>query len=241
MDALVDRMKIGIVGLGPGAGTGFLATSLAKAMTEEADYYPAVLELGYGGLFDCLGMDKRFSDRQFFSFHKAVSQDKSIRGRSNDLDGVNWVLVPTGESSQPVDLIRKLRLINNVKGNVVLCRLSGLPEEELWRVLWEMDRVLVVIDPLPSRMLAAYEFLCALRISELPIIYVVNKWNRGINRRELLNYLKLRKLIFMPLVDPEAVYGAEYTCRAVYDMPVAKKQLKALLKALISEIITISP
>lgn len=236
MDALTDRMKIGLIGLGPYAGTGFMSSSLARALAERGGYHPAVLELGKGGLFDGLGMDRHFADRQFFYYHQAVLQDKSIRGRCNDWNGVNWVLLPEGENGSRLDLFRKLRLINNAAGDIIICRLSGVEGEDLWRLLCEMDRILMLIDPLPSKMLPEYEFLCALRVSELPVIYVINKYNGGIYRRELLDYLKLKKLLFIPSVNQESIYGAEYTCRVVYDMPNARKQLEKPFEALIKEI-----
>jgi hypothetical protein len=238
---LIDRMKIGIVGLAPNAGAGFIATSLARVLVEQRNCHPAVLELGHGGLYDCLGMDKRFSGRQYFSFHNAVLQDKSIRGRENELDGVNWMLLPPEESASSIELARKLRLLHTAMGDVILCQLGGLSGEELWSLLWEMDKVLVIIDPLPSRMLAGYKLLCSLRISELPIIYIINKYNAGVNRRELLDFLKLKKLTFLPLVEQEAVYAAEYTCRVVYDMANARKQLEKPLKELLMDIFAVNP
>ncbi|MGI6727389.1 MAG: hypothetical protein ACOX4P_02355 [Anaerovoracaceae bacterium] len=239
MNKGIERIKIGIIGLGVGAGTGFITTCLAGELAEQGNYYPAVIELGSGGLYDSLGMDKHFSGRKFFPFHRKVVQDKSIWGRSNQLNGINWLLVPTEEDLISLDLYQKLRLVNNAQGDFILCRLNGLLGEELWRLLWEMDRVLVVIDPLPSKMIESYELLCALKVSELPIIYIVNKFNPGVNRKELLNYLKLKKLMFFPMIDQREIYGAEYMCKAIYDMPDAKKQLKKPVEDLIKEIFVI--
>lgn len=240
MDAAIDRMKIGFLGLSGGAGTGFLSSVLARVLAEKGGYRPAVLELGSGGLYDSLGMDRRFSERHYFSFHKAVSQDKSIRGRNNESDGVNWALIPTGETADSLDLYRRIRLINNVSGDVILCRLAGLPEKDFWNVLREMDRIVLIIDPLPSKMLPGYELLCSLRISHFPVIYTVNKFNGGVYRRELLDYLKIKKLHYIPLISQEAIYGAEYTCRTAYDMAGVPKQLDKPLESLIKEIFAFS-
>jgi hypothetical protein len=237
MDVLIDRTKIGVVGLGTGAGTGFVSTCLGRAMADGGDFHPAVIELGRGGLYDSLGMDKRFAGKQFFPFCKAVSQEQSIRGKSNGQDGVNWMLLPPGESCSSLDLYRKLRLINNALGDMVICRLAGLEGEHLWRLLWEMDRVLVVIDPLPSSLMAAHDFLCELRVSGLPLTYIINKYNGGVNRRELMDFLKIKQISFLPMVEPEEVYRAEYTCHTVYDMPLAKGKLKRPLDNLINDIL----
>jgi len=139
-------------------------------------------------LYDSLAMDKRLPAGRYFSFHHTVAVDRSIRGRANLVDGVNWMLVDGREPE--LDLYRRLRLVHNAEGELVFCRLSGVPEAELWKLLPEMDRILVVIDPLPSSMLAGYERLCQLRTEGSPITYIVNKYNDGVDRRELLQFLK---------------------------------------------------
>ena len=73
-------------------GNRILVASLAKALVDQG-YFPAVLELGKGGLFDSLGMDKLFAGR-IFSFHNAAANDRSIRGRRNELGGINWLSFP---------------------------------------------------------------------------------------------------------------------------------------------------
>lgn len=232
MDQRIDRMRVGVLGLTPGAGAGFLCSNLARAAILERDLRPAVLELGSGGLYDSLAMDKRLPAGRYFSFHHTVAADRSIRGRSNLVDGVNWMLVDGKEPE--LDLFRRLRLVHNAEGEMVFCRLSGVPEAELWKLLPEMDRILVVIDPLPSAMLAGYEKLCELRTEGTPITYIVNKYNDGVDRRELLQFLNVSKPIYVPMVAPEAVYGAEYACRTVYDMAQAKKLLQTPFKEILS-------
>ena len=225
MDQWIDRMRVGVLGLTPGAGAGFLCSCLARAAVLERKLRPAVLELGRGGLYDSLAMDKRLPAGRYFSFHHTVAVDRSIRGRANLVDGVNWMLVDGREPE--LDLYRRLRLVHNAEGELVFCRLSGVPEAELWKLLPEMDRILVVIDPLPSSMLAGYERLCQLRTEGSPITYIVNKYNDGVDRRELLQFLNINKPVSIPMVPPEAVYGAEYACRTVYDMPQARKLLQS--------------
>ena len=228
----IDRMRIGVLGLTPGAGAGFLCSCLARAAFLERNLRPAVLELGCAGLYDSLAMDKRLPAGRYFSFHHTVASDRSIRGRSNLVDGVNWMLVDGQEAE--LDLYQRLRLVHNAEGELVFCRLSGVPEAELWKLMPEMDRILAVIDPLPSSMLAGYERLCELRTDGSPITYIVNKYNDGVDRRELLQFLNVSKPIFVPMVAPEAVYGAEYACRTVYDMAPAKKVLQAPCREILS-------
>ena len=235
-----DKYKIGILGLSQGAGSGFLASVLAGAVSEEGRYSPAVLELGKGGLYEVLGMERRFAGRPYFSFHQAVTGSFRIRGQVNEDRGVNWMLLPRGEELEKLDLYEKLRLVENAAGDVVFCRLSGVPREELGRLLRDMDSILALIDPLPSAVAEGHDMACYLRSLGLPIHYVINKFNAGVDRRELLRYLKIKRPFYLPLLPGEVIYGAEYRCCSPWDLVPGKELLKEPLKQLTHQLFAIS-
>ena len=185
MSIAADRIKIGVLGLSPGAGAGFVASNLARYLAEQDGLHPAVTELGQGGLYDSLGMDKHFAGREFFSFHQAAFLNRSLRGRKNEYLGVNWVLMPPKTSGRELTVSQRIRIAGNSAGDPVLYRLTGVPREELRELFWEMDRLILVIDPLPSKILTEYRFLCELRKEDIPFFCVINKWNEGIDRKEL--------------------------------------------------------
>lgn len=237
LDAGIDRMKIGVIALAPGAGAGFVSACLAGAFAETEKYHPAVLEIGEGRLYDSLAMDKHFAGRDYFRFFKAVNDGKSIRGRSNKLYGVNWILKSPAEDGISMDLLKTIRMANHALGDMIICKIANTHEEELWRLLWDMDRIIAVIDPLPSKMLSGYNRLCALRTSGLPILYLINKMNGGVSRRELVNYLKLKNLFYLPLIEPEIIYSSEYSCRFVYNLVSAKSRIKKPMEDLMQALL----
>ena len=241
MSARIDRYKIGVLGLAPGAGAGFISVFLARELAETGVYHPAVLETGGHGLYDILAMDKHFAGREYFRFFDAVTNGKSIRGKTNELYGVNWILRSPEESGAKTDLLEVIRMMNHASGDMIICKISCIRDEDLWKLLADMDKVLVVIDPLPSKMLAGYKLLCKLRTSGLPVVYTVNKMNGGVSRMELRSYLKLKNLLCFPMLDQEIVYGAEYSCRPAYDMPLVKSVVKRPLEGLLRELFAIWP
>ena len=88
--------RIGICSAAPGAGAKFTAAALACYLAAAEKKDPAVLELGEPGLYDCLGMDKRFAGRRFYP----------RGGPANQAAGVNWQLltpVPAAEPRAPRD------------------------------------------------------------------------------------------------------------------------------------------
>jgi hypothetical protein len=235
MTLAYDRMKVGILGLTKGAGAGFVAACLARAYASERRLRPAVLELGQGGLYDSLGLARHFAGDGFVSFHDEAARDKKLRGRGNIRFDVNWVL-DTGGRLAELDAYKRLRLLANCRGDVILVSLSGLAGAELEKLLPEMDVVLLVVDPLPSQLIAGHELLCRLRAHDWPVVYLINKMNPGVNVREVYRYLNIAPALHLPLVPLEQIYAAEYACRVVCDLEPARGLLRKPLNAVITMI-----
>ena len=224
----LEKLKIGVVGISEHAGASFMTGCFARYLANTRKHSPAVIELGRGSLFDSYGMDKRFAGRQYFNFYKAVENNQSIRGMKNTDEGVNWILRSPEEDKIKLTFEQKLRLESHAKGDVILCDLSGDREQE-FELLQSMDQIIAVIDPLPSKMFEGFWLLRNLKAMEADrgeIIYVINKYNRGVNRRQMLDFLKIRKPVFIPLVSTESIYTAEYNCKIPYAMSEVKNALR---------------
>jgi hypothetical protein len=234
----MDKLKIGIVGISNGAGTSFLTGCLARYLANTGKHLPAVVELGQGTLFDTYGMDRRFAGRSYYHFYKALAENRSVRGARNLDEGINWILISPEEERVQLTFEQKLRLICHAKGDIILCDFSGRLEED-FELLRNMDQIITVIDPLPSRMLKGYEMLCkikALEFRQMEIIYVINKLNRGVNRSQMTDFLKLKAPVLIPLISAESIYSAEYNCKIPYTLSEVKKLLKEPFQQLVSKI-----
>ena len=95
-----------------------------------------------------------------------------------------------------------------------------------------MDRVIAVLDPLPSKMLASAEILSRLRGSFLPVEYVINRWNVGVDKREALSFFQLRDPVILPALDAADIYAAEYGCRSVWSYPSVRRKTEKPLTLL---------
>lgn len=224
----MDRLKIGILGISAGAGASLLTGCLARYLANTRKHSPAAAELGRGSLFDSYGMDKRFAGRHWFRFYQELSENRSIRGMKNIDEGINWILRSPEEEKNILTFEQKIRLAGQAVGDVILCDLSGEGEPD-YELLKSMDRNIAVIDPLPSRMLEGYQTLCRLKALDLEednTIFVINKMNRGVNRRQMLDFLKVNKPFFLPLIDAEHIYTAEYNCKIPYTVSEVKRALQ---------------
>ncbi len=232
----MEKLKIGVIGISEGAGVSFLTGCLARYLANTRKYSPAVVELGKGGLYDSFGMDKHFAGRTYFCFYHAVTDNKRIRGMRNMDEGINWILKSPDEEKLDLTFEQKLRLVSHAKGDIILCDLSGQAEQD-YELMQSMDQIIVVIDPMPSKMLQGYDALCRMKVLESKqenMIYVINKLNRGVNRRQMFDFLKVRKPVFFPLVNVESIYTAEYNCK----IPYAMSEVKCLLQNSLGEIVS---
>lgn len=234
--AAMDKFKVGIIGISPGAGAGFLTGCLGRYLANTGKHSPAVVELGKGSLFDSYGMDKRFAGRSWFRFYESLKENKSIRGMQNMDEGINWILRSPSDGDVSLSFEEKLMLAVHARGDVILCDLSGETEPD-FQMLRTMDQIIAVIDPMPSKMLVGYSLLCSLKALEMErgnMIYAINKMNRGVNRRQMSDFLNVRKPIFLPLVNPESIYTAEYNCKIPYTIGEVKSALQGPLEEIVS-------
>lgn len=235
-----DKIKVGVVGIGAGAGASFLSQCLAKAAAESG-ILSCVIELGNGSIYDGIGMDKRFEGLKYFEFFKALANEESIRNKKNISDGVNWITRSRGERNIEINSNFVLKLVNNAVGELVICDFSGtdkncgrgLLEKEL---LQDMDKVIVVVDPLPSKLLNGQTQLLEIREAFKYAVYVINKNNTGVNRNEVLRFLKIHKPVFIPLIPLEWIYEAEYTCNIPYSMEKVKAEMRKQIKEILAVI-----
>jgi MinD-like ATPase involved in chromosome partitioning or flagellar assembly len=181
-------------------------------------------------------MDRRFAGRPYFRFFRGLSENQSIRGMRNMDEGINWVLRSPEEREVSLSFEQKLRLTGRVTGDVIFCDLSGGADPKL-QLLQSMDRVIAVVDPLPSAMLEGYRTLCRLKTLDTggcDTIYAINKMNNGVNRRQMLDFLKIKNPVLIPLVSPEHVYTAEYNCKIPYTVREVKAVLQSALETIAS-------
>ncbi|MCL1983500.1 MAG: hypothetical protein FWG53_10520 [Clostridiales bacterium] len=242
MAYIAEKQKIGVVGMSSGSGATFVATTLAKMLSHKDGRKVTFLEIcdcaGKAGAltYDAIGFDKRFKTREFVRFYSEVKNGNNIRGRSNPDEQINWGLVTPEDAKDEIELtpIEMVRLINNVSGDLIVCDVSA--QGNALDYLIDMDYVIFVIDPMPSGMIAGYPFMREVRRLEFrgkKVIWVVNKHNPGINKRDLQNFLKLKEHYKIPLMPAEHFYNAQYNCRIPYEVAGIRDGVKEAMEKII--------
>lgn len=238
---VAEVTKIGIFSFTKGSGTTFVATSLAKYIASEMKKPVAFIELTHNGsheplLYEALGMDQRFSSRTFISFFAEIQDHKYIKRLKNTDAGINWAIRTPKDRENQVCLtsLEEIRLLNNICGDFIVCDLGS---EFYAESMEEMDALVGVIDPLPSKLMAAKKLFHQIRLEELGgrrIFWVVNKNNHGVNNRLLKRFLKLKNPITIPLIPEEWFYVAQYHCRLPFEQSEIKKETRMQIEELVN-------
>jgi CO dehydrogenase nickel-insertion accessory protein CooC1 len=241
IERVSELTKIGVFSFIKTSGTSFVATSLAKYMADQKTKSVAYVELKHDDsceslLYEALGMGQRFASRDFISFFEEIKARKYIKKRNNQEAGINWALRTPKDRDLGISLtqLEETRLLNNICGDWVVCDLGSRYSQESME---EMDILIGVIDPMPAKLLASKNELQKLLIEDLGgrrLLWVINKYNLGVNNKLLKRFLRLKNPIMVPLIPEEWFYVAQYHCRIPFEQTEIKKAALLSIEELVN-------
>ena len=236
-----DKNRIMVIPAFPGAGATFVASSLAVFAADsekergrrEKGLLPKVTlaEPAASELFFASGMEERFINRRFSSFTEAVEKGESLKGICNSRHGVNCLFRVPGRDGA-LGLAGLFRLISSAPGQTVIFDCSSMDQEVLQDAAAEAEKRVLVIDPLPVRIIESGSFIGRFLLRFPDTVVVVNKMNSGVRKAEVSRFLGRKSFISMPHIPPEIVYKAQYGCL----FPAEIEEGRALLAPALEEL-----
>ena len=226
---IIDRKKtlIGVTGIGSGAGATFIASSLAIIIGDLVGGAAYIYEgedcehcnLGAYRAFEQLSLGSIFDKRKMFDLFYMVKRGLSIEGRANLYHKVNWVVPVPEENRKP-----ELKYVSHSYINY--SDVKTLPYESIGgkfiiidtpAELSEMDKILCIIDPLPSKVKEGIKIFDKLKKlqesgSDKKILWIINKNNEFVNQRQLEKFLGTKADYVLDMIPQEEFYRAEYNC-----------------------------
>lgn len=208
------RQVIGVVGVGRGAGATFAAMGLAvkmAEMTEGVTFAEGRLQAadgngkrngdGENSAYRLLAVDRRFEKR-------AAAMCGGPGARTNIYHKVNWAVcgqLRPGAGGQEQETETEAPDYRTFPGKHIIVDSPGDIED--------MDVIVCVVDPLPSRIMAGLETFRQIKEQSLvPVIWVMNKAGSAAGRREVETFLRIRFAHSIPLIEAEKFYRAEFSC-----------------------------
>ena len=201
----VPQHRTAVVGIADGCGVSFIAGSLAWQLALRGSC--TLAELGRPYFYNALNIERRFAEGGFELYEDALAARKTLYTIKNPYHSLNLLLRRPGAEGFPTPMCSC-----RMPGEQVVFDLSGAPESLLDEVLPEMDSIIIVADPLPTKLLSGAARLDVLRMQYPDARLVVNKLNRGVNRQELRRFLGMEGFAAVQHLAPEQVYKAEYNC-----------------------------
>lgn len=234
-----SSLRIGVLPGSRGDGATLIALGLAQYISrrrikekDRVSYLEFRGSLPGPTVFDWTGMEKRFVGRGFHDFFGMAESNQPFRNLLNLDEGINWILPLPGSPQPKRDLIGKL--LRRSPGNILLCDFSNVPH--IREHLADMDVLILVVDPSPSGLLASLPVLSELRKMEesgMPVIRVVNRWNEGIEKREVLRFLQDREPVQVPVIPYEYICRSQFGCM----LPLQDSAIRPLLEPALGKII----
>jgi hypothetical protein len=243
--------KVGFIGMSSGVGTTTLVQAtadcivdLSKERSRDKSKFPvaAVVEaanclIAHTALpFDKIDIGKHFAGRKYHPIHRLIADGKPISNLANISGGINWSLRMPGDTDFELDTADMISLVNNVMGKYVLCDISvAAIGMDYRKILAEMHRIVLVIDPLPSHLLAGKEIAEIVKhveLSGIPVTRVVNKMNDGANMKEVRRFIGHVPDLYLPLFDGESIYRSEFACKTAYSEKAIAPHIRRLAGAI---------
>lgn len=240
--------KIGVTALSPGMGATMTAHMLAFYYRDKG-LSVSYTEIDHprrltGRIYDAVAMRKRFFGRRFIDMYDEIINKKPIKGRENKEAGIDWGLIThyreksllIGDAGILAD--RSQRQVNIMDLGPVCTDLAALA-----------DRLIVIIDPLPSRMLGAYKKLTELKdfadrkkdgrlctkcVNDLSgvalkdMMWIVNGVTDAVSKRQVKKYLGVENISWIPKLPQREIYSDEYRCRFHAENPALYDVFKSL-------------
>lgn len=239
----IEKRFVGVLSLGEGCGATFFALNLAQEL-ESRGMSTAFLELpehreGKSLIYHMMDMDRRLGLKRYRSVMGEAENNREIKARQNIEAGINWALVHPEESMRNIGLstVQEARVIHNLSGDYIICDMGCRYRESR---IAEMDMLFCIIDPMPSKLIAAREMYHNLVKGEKKIVWVLNKDNGGIQRKCFYDYMKVKGHERIPMLDPELFYKAEYNCRLPYEQNEIRHIMKPIMENIVNRHILIT-
>ena len=223
----IEQMHIGVTGLGRSVGTTFVATALAfyfREKEKDTAFCQCLTPSKASRLsYDEVAMEQRFGRRAFCDVYGKIAAGEPLvgglektSGKLNVEERINWILPVPG--STDLTEVQRSRLVTIPKGEI---RIFDFQAEDEWNpLLLDMDWIVVVVDPLPSKLIRSkkrFHFLKKLELSGCKVIWVVNRNNPGVSLRQVKAYLKTNQAVLIPDFGSEIIYRSEYSCKFAWE------------------------
>lgn len=246
----IQNKVILVLNLTERAGSTFFSLNLAKAFASN-NILTSIVEPPFKKpyIFDSVGLEKRLNitdenKNTFYSYAHEIFNNKKIESNKETInDGIVWIVpdprLPIINEWDYLKMMKLLYVSKKASINIIDCG-HNFKNNCVQEILSEADMILVLIDPLPADIMQNNEILeelIKLKTNGFPVEFILNKWNKGVNKKEILNFLNIEPLMYIPFITPEFIYKATYNCKIPYEYEEVKEELQNIFLRLMEGLV----
>ncbi len=216
------KNNIAIINLSQGAGSTFITLNLAY-MLRDKKMDAAVIEIPNenmkADIFNIICDEPEISEKTFIKngIRFYVNSNLKIHDWSKE-DRIEFISSISKESNMNIYDIGSQALDENTNF--------------LFNVI---DTAIIVIDPMPYKLLQAEERIKSIKMlgeKSVDVIYVLNKYIKDLNKKDIEKYLQIKVSSCVPFINPEPLYAAYYSNQTVYQFEKSELFQNSLQKIL---------
>jgi hypothetical protein len=241
----IEKRFIGVANLAKGSGATTITLCLAKYLSGK-NILSSIIEppIASPTIFNWMGIEEREevkgeSGDGFYSYpHEIMAQNRIKNKAEYIFDDICWI-VPDDRKKRIKEWgypqMLQLLYVSAISPITLIDIGDNLFHQSIKPLISVLDLVLVVIDPFPTNCkINDDKFLRILKLKNegCPIKFIINKWNKGIDKKEFLDFLGEKPAAFIPAIDLALLYKAN--CH--YEIPLCYSQVSELLEAPLHDI-----
>lgn len=241
MSIFEDKIRVAVIPAFSGAGASFVSQALALGLAEEKTGEISLIETAGASFFHAMGLEAQYLARAFQDYSLALEKGEPIKGIRNERAGLNCLFRIPGKSPD-LTVPRLFRLLASAPGDLQIFDFSGMEQALIADAAAECEVRILVIDPLPIKLIEACRFISDFLIRFPDTVLVVNKMNPGVHKKELKGFLAGKKYIEFPHLDPQLIYKAQYCsmlpCMLKETLQQLQEPVNCVKKILLSGLLT---
>lgn len=245
----VNSKNIGVVSLSQGAGASFFTINFAKALSEFMKVSVIEMPLLKPYMYYYLGLNALCAEEiiDFTSYAHLINENKPLENNyyvHSKNEGIYWI-IPDASKYQIVDwdFTKMMRLLYMPKPSSMNIVDLGdkLFNPSITNIIEQFYMIIVIIDPMIPNVLNNFEYLEKIKHLQkeknVRIEYIINKHNKGINENELINFLDVKNISYLPYVNSKSIYKAVYDADIPYNISDVREKLSPVFDKLIKMIV----
>ena len=202
------KNNIAVINLSNGAGSTFVSLNLAYAL-KDSKVDVSVIEVPFENMkTDIFHI---ISDN-----YETTSEEKAIIK-----DGIKFYISSNNGKAKysKEEIIEYISLISKESNMNIYDIGSQALDENLNFLFNVIDVAIIVIDPMPYKLLQTEEKIKLIKMLEeksVNVIYILNKYIKDLNKKDIEKYMEIKISSCVPFINPETLYAAYYSNQTVY-------------------------